>query len=466
MEKIFGFNLDPVSKGSFMFDRWYKQHVLEIKDDYFRFLRFASVSGDSAFEKDVLNCAQFLMEYLRNGGLHSELIPTVGFPIVYAEDLSAGPKAKTILIYGHYDVQPVDPLELWESPPFEPTEREGKVFARGALDDKGQIFYACAAVLAWKKMGKTLPVNVKFCIEGEEESQSMGLEKALPSLKEKFAADVLLIVDFNSQPDGSPAVSLGARGCMALEVVLKGSTKDLHSGMMGGIAYNPNRAMAELLAKIWDEDGRVAVPGFYNDVSPVSKEEVNKFSLNVDKEELRRDFGLEAFSNEKGRSLGESNWLRPTLEINGLFGGYTGDGSKTVIPSHCTAKITCRLVPNQDPEKVFKAIVAFIQKNTVAGMQADVTYQGGMGAYRGSVDCPLVDAVAKASSEVTGKKCSPVLSGGSIPVAAEFVRVLGVQAVGMGYGLSTDDIHAPNEHFDMIRFEQGFLTVARILELL
>jgi acetylornithine deacetylase/succinyl-diaminopimelate desuccinylase-like protein len=443
------------------FKRWYDSHFLQIKEDYFRFLRFASVSTDETYRKSVLDCAEFLTDYLKKGGLHAEKIATKGYPIVYAEDLSAGPKAPTLLLYGHYDVQPVDPLELWESPPFEPAEREGKVFARGAVDDKGQIFYACMAAIAWKSLGKSLPVNLKFCIEGEEESHSMGLFFSLPQLKKKFQSDAILIVDFDSKGDGSPSVTLGARGCVALEVILTGSHKDLHSGQLGGIAYNPNRAMVELLSKLWDENGSVAVPGFYDDTVDPTPEDLQNFPFSMNKEELKKEFGIEAFGNEKQRSLKEANWFRPTLDINGLSGGYAGLGSKTVIPSRSVAKITCRLIIHQDPEKISKAIGKFLESKVQPGMKIEVVHQGGIGAYRCSSDVPLAKAVAKAASEVTGKKSSYVLSGASIPIGAEFVRNLGVPVIGMGYGLPGDNIHAPNEHFDMRRFEQGFLTVAR-----
>ncbi len=442
---------------------WYRQHLAQIKEDYFRFLRFASISADPTYRQDVLDCAEFLKKYLEQGGLKAELIATSGYPIVYAEDLSAGAKAETLLIYGHYDVQPVDPTDLWKSPPFEPTEREGKIFARGAVDDKGQIFYACVAAIAWKNMGRSLPVNLKFCIEGEEESHSMGIIKALPSLKKKLECDSLLIVDFDSMPDGSPAVSLGARGCLGLEVTLTGSNQDLHSGILGGVAYNPNRAMVELLAKLWDENGRVTAAGFYEDVEPIQND---KYAYTLDKDALKRDFGIEAIGGEKGHTLKESNWFRPTLEINGIFGGYTGAGMKTVIPAIATAKISCRLVVHQDPDKVGKAIGSFLEKNAPKGMKVKVTYQGGVGAYRSHPDSPLVKAVMKSASEITGKRAEHILSGGSIPIAADFARVLGVEVVGMGVGLPTDNIHSPNEHFDMLRFEQGFLTVARMLELL
>lgn len=448
------------------FKRWFDQNFTSIKEDFFRFLRFASVSTDASYRQHVLDCADFLTAYLKKGGLHAEQIPTVGYPIVYAEEMSAGKGAPTILIYGHYDVQPVDPLELWESPPFEPTEREGNIFARGAVDDKGQIFYACLAVIAWKKLGKTLPVNLKFCIEGEEESHSMGLSTALPTLKSKLKADELLIVDFDSASDGRPQVTLGARGCIALEVTITGSNQDLHSGQMGGIAYNPNRALVQLLAKLWDENGTITVPGFYDNVEAPSHDDLKKTAFSVRAEELKKDFGIEAFANEKGKSLQESNWFRPTVDINGIFGGYTGKGSKTVIPSFATAKMTCRLVIHQDAQKVAQSIEKFLKAHAPKGMKVDVVQQGGIGAYRSSLSSPLSQAVAKAATEVTGKKCAYVLSGASIPIGAEFVRIFSIPAVGMGYGLSTDRIHAPNEHFDWKRFEQGFITIARTIGLL
>lgn len=447
------------------FKSWYDQRASQIKTDYFRFLTFQSVSADPEYRKGVLDCAHWLTEYLNKGGLKAEEIETPGYPLVYAEDLSAGPQAPTLLIYGHYDVQPVDPLELWKNPPFEPTEREGSVYARGALDDKGQIFYACMSVLCWKQLGLSLPVNIKFCIEGEEECGSMGLSKALPSLKEKMRADSLLIVDFDSQEDGTPAVALGARGIAALEVFLTGSNSDLHSGTYGGVAYNPNRALVELLSKLWDEKGRVTVPGFYDDVVEPSKDDLKKLTYGFNQKNLSK-LGIEAIGGEKDRTMQDANWIRPTLEINGICGGYTGAGMKTVIPAQANAKITCRLVLNQNPDKICNAIADFLKKHAVKGMKVKVDIHGGISAYRAEASSSLAKAIAQASTEVVKKKCAHMLSGGSIPIAAELQRILKTQVVGMGYGLPTDDIHAPNEHFDMQRFEKGFLTIARAIELI
>lgn len=448
------------------YQNWFQNHWKTIKSKYFEFLRYPSISADKSYKNDVLNCANFLKKILHDGGMTVSLIETKGNPIVYAEDLSAGKDAKTVLIYGHYDVQPVDPLILWETPPFEPHERNGKIYARGASDNKGQIFYAISAILARIAMGKKFPVNVKICIEGEEESHSYGLSEKLPSLKEQFKADSLIICDFDSGSDGSFYLTLGARGCMALEVCLTGSDKDLHSGQLGGLAYNPNRAMVELLTKLWDENGTIQVDGFYDNVVPISAKEIQTLSFDTTKEDLQRDFAINELGNEKDRSLMESNWLRPTVEINGLYGGYSGEGTKTVIPAKCRAKITCRLVLDQDPMHVYQSLETFFKKNAPQGMLIDVKNHGGVGGYRSSLGGPFVAALERAAKEVTKKPIKYVLSGASIPVAAEFAKILDVDVLGIGYGLATDEIHAPNEHFDQARFEKGFLTVIKMFDYL
>lgn len=449
------------------FTQWFHTHQKILKEAYFRFLKIPSISTDPAYQKQMHVCAEWLKDYLKEKvHFQAEVIPTEGHPLVYAEDLSAGPKAPTLLIYGHYDVQPVDPLELWDSPPFEPTIRNGLIYARGAVDDKGQIFFTILAMQAWKELGKKLPVNVKFCIEGEEETSSVGLAKALPHLKEKLQADALLVPDFGALDAETPALSLGARGILCLEVTITGSHADLHSGMYGGLAYNPNRALAELLAKCWDENGRVRIEGFYEGVAEPSPEELAQYAFRFDPQMSKQEFGIEAFGNEKGRSFLEANCFRPTFEINGISGGYTGVGFKTVIPAKATAKISCRLVPHQNPKKIEEAVVAFLKRNVHPGMKINVTVLSSEAAFRGDPDSSLAQAIAQAATEVTGKKCAYILSGGSIPIVAEMVRQIGVKVVGMGYGLAEDNIHAPNESFDWGRMEKGFLTVARAIECL
>ncbi len=445
---------------------WFARHRDKIREAYFQFLKIPSISADPVHRPDCLRCAKWLVDFFKKAEWHAEAIETETLPIVFAEDLTAGPDRPTVLIYGHYDVQPVDPLQLWKSPPFEPTEREGSIYARGAVDDKGQIFYAICALQCWKELGRPLPVNVKFCIEGEEEFNSTGLFQMLPRLKSKLKADELLIVDFDSYAPNVPAVSLGARGMFALELTLRGSNTDLHSGVHGGIAYNPNRALVELLAKLWDAQGRVQVPGFYDGVEEPSPEDLRAFESAHKKEYYTERFGIEAFGGEKGRSVHEANCFRPTLELNGIFGGYTGAGIKTVIPAASHAKITCRLVPGQDPVKIGDAVIEFIKSHVVKGMRLELVRHKGEPAFRGSLDSKLCRAVAAASEEATGNKCRYLLSGGSIPVVSQLAKATGAQVVGMGYGLLDDAIHAPNERFDMHRFEQGFLTVGRALSLL
>lgn len=445
---------------------WFSKHKEQITQDFFTFLRFPSISTDPAFKSDMQACAKWLQEYIgANTNCKAELVETAGYPLVYAEDLSAGKEAPTVLVYGHYDVQPVDPLDLWKSKPFEPTLRDGKVFARGAVDDKGQIFYAVTALKMWKELGTKLNVNLKFCIEGEEESASVGLSKSMSHLKDRLKADHLLVIDFDQFDEETPAISLGARGLAAFEVILTGSNSDLHSGLHGGMAYNPNRALAELLAKVWDENGRIRIEGFYDDVDVLSESQKQEFSFRYDRKSYSEEFGIDAIGSEKGKTLAECNGLSPTFEINGMIGGYTGAGLKTVIPAQAIAKISCRLVPKQIPEKIAKCVTQFLKDNVVKGMKIEVKYLGGEEAFRGNANSDLAKALEKGAQEVTGKPCRKVVSGGSIPIISSMQKVLGAEVVGMGYGLATDNIHAPNEHFDMVRFEKGFLTFARALEL-
>jgi acetylornithine deacetylase/succinyl-diaminopimelate desuccinylase-like protein len=448
-----------------MFKKWFDQNSVSIRNDYFTFLRFPSISSDPAYKKDLLACAEWLKKQL-SSFMKAEIIETKGYPIVYAEDLSAGKEAETLLIYGHYDVQPVDPLELWKSDPFKPEERDGQIYARGAVDDKGQIFYAISAVKAFKELKGKLPINLKFCIEGEEESSSIGLALSLSDLKQKFKADSLLVIDFSQFDEKKPALSLGARGMLAMEVILTGSTSDLHSGEHGGIAYNPNKALVQLLSKLWDEEGRVVVPGFYDDVLKTTEIEKKKFAFAHNQKYYKEKFGIEAFGGEKSLSLMENNLFMPTLEINGMSGGYTGKGFKTVIPKEAFCKLSVRLVPNQDPEDVAKKLTSFLKKQVTKGIKIEVNYLGGEPAFRGRADSNLARAVSKAANETTSQVCQNVLSGASIPIMAKMIRELGCEIVGMGYCLPTDNIHAPNEHFGWDRFEKGFLTVAKVLELL
>ncbi len=446
--------------------RWIGENRDCIRKDYFEFLAFQSISSELQYAKQVRACAKWVVLYLQSCGFGAELVETSGHPVVWGEDLSAGSDRPMLLIYGHYDVQPVDPLELWKSPPFEATERDGKVFARGAVDDKGQIFYAMCAMKMLRSLHGGLPINVKFCIEGEEESGSEGLADALPRMQKRLRADSLLVVDYDSYDEKTPAINLGARGIMTLSVSLTGSNGDLHSGIYGGIAYNPNRAMAELLASLYDCEGRVAVDGFYDGVREPTAEEIRSFGRDEDILRYAKEAGIEAFGGEKGRSLSEANLLRPVLEINGIAGGYAGSGFKTVIPAKTVAKLSCRLVPGQDPDDVGHKIARFLKGRCPRGMKIDVDLNRGAAAYRANLSSRLAQAIGLASEEVMRRPCKRVLSGASVPIVGALARAAGADIVGMGYGLVTDLIHAPNEHFDFPRLERGLLTVARGLELL
>jgi acetylornithine deacetylase/succinyl-diaminopimelate desuccinylase-like protein len=439
---------------------WLDLEYSKIQEELFAFLRFKTISTDPAFLPEHLKCCQWLTHIFQEIQFKTDTIETSGLPLFYAENLSAGDSAPTVLVYGHYDVQPVDPLDLWKSDPFEPVEKQGNVYARGALDDKGQIFFAIAAARALLAVDGTLPVNLKFCIEGEEECGSVGLADSLPSLKEKFSADYLLVVDCGLPDEETPAINLGGRGITTMEVVLKGSHEDLHSGLYGGIAYNPNRALAELLAECWDESGRVSVPHFYDDVVEADKQLFAASS--VDEKELK-DAGIEAFAADKEISLLEANWFRPTLEINGMSGGYTGAGFKTVIPAEARAKISCRLVPDQDPKKIGELVADFLKKRVKKGIQIQVDVHHGGKPFCGSPDSLLAKAVAKAYVEIFNKQCLNTLSGGSIPIVSDLVHTTGAEVVGMGYGIPSDNMHAPNEHFGLDRFKKGILTVARAM---
>lgn len=436
---------------------WIASQRERIQRDYFTFLKFPTIGVDPKCADAMHACAHWLKAQAESAGLQAELIPTSRFPLLYAE---AGQGPHTLLIYGHYDVQPVDPLEEWISPPFEPTVREGKVFARGALDDKGQMWYAIEALRMLK--GK-LPLRVKLLIEGGEESGSEGLYEALPKISSRIQTDSLLVADFDLLDAQTPAISLGARGLTTMEVTLTGSNTDLHSGMHGGLAYNPNRALAELIATLWDKEGRVAVPGFYDEVEEMKAEGL---TFRFNEKTYASQFAIEKLGGESKRTLLERNWLRPTLEINGMAGGYAGPGFKTVIPARATAKISCRLVPHQDPDTIGKKVKAYLEKQVPRGIQIEVKLDHGGRPFRGRADSPLARALSDAYHEVMGKPAACILSGGSIPVIADLLRHSGGDVVGMGFGLAEDQIHAPNECFSLDRLEKGIETLARTIQLL
>lgn len=441
--------------------KWFDQNQKQIYEDYFTFLKFASISTEPEHKSDVLKCAEWLVSYLEKIGLQCEKIETSGYPVIIAKDLSAGSEQPTVLFYGHYDVQPIDPIEEWNSPPFEPTVKNNTVYARGASDNKGQLFYTVTAIRALKELGKT-PINIKCCFEGEEEGGSEGLTEILPKIGEKISADHILIVDVDIPDMQTPAINLGARGIITFDLEMRGSDVDLHSGHLGGISLNPLRAMTKLLAKCWDDNGRITIPHFYDDVEEVPKEE--RKAMQIDLKAFKQVYGIRAFAPEKPFNECESNWIRPTLEINGIGGGYAGDGFKTVIPAKVVAKISCRLVAKQDPKKIGKIVAEFLKKEVEEGMELNVRIGHGGPAVRGSPTSKLAQVAIDAYSEVFQKPCRKIYAGGSVPIVSDLVKAAKGDVVLMGVALNEDNIHAPNECFGLDRFKVGFMVIGTIIQ--
>lgn len=445
------------------YKKWFQDHYDETLKDYFTFLSFPSISTDPQFEQDSRRAAEWLCNYLSSIGLESTLWETPGLPVVFGTHLKAGKDRPTLLIYHHYDVQPVDPVNLWKSDPFKPVIRDNQVFARGAADNKGQCFYSLTAIKAFIELATEINFNLKVFIEGEEESGGRGTAAILKQKEGELKADHLLVVDFDIPNRSTPGITLGMRGLAALDVECSNSSIDLHSGSHGGIALNPIRALSSLLGSMWDKKGRVQIPGFYDDLSPLPKEQLALADMSFDQEHYVKSFGVKAFSNEEGYSLKESNWLRPTLEINGLSGGYTGVGFKTVIPAKAYAKISCRLVPNQDPEKINKAITEYLVSTAPKGIGIKVTLHHGAASFRSNFDSFIVKTSVLAYEEIFGKPVKYLFCGASVPIVVDLARASGAEVAMIGVGIAEDDIHAPNERFGLDRFELGYLTIGHIL---
>ncbi|WP_211746355.1 dipeptidase [Paenibacillus sp. Marseille-Q4541] len=438
-----------------------EQHLNELQE----WLSIPSISALSEHKGDVYKAAEWLAAKLTEAGLeHVEIHETKGHPLLTADYLHAEGKP-TVLVYGHYDVQPVDPLHLWDTPPFEPSIRDGKLYARGATDDKGQLFLHVKAVEAILKQEKELPVNIKFCIEGEEEVSSPNLPLFLEENKDKLAADVVVISDTSLLAPGKPAISTGLRGLCSLELSINTANTDLHSGSFGGGVPNALHAIVELLSTLHDKQGRVSVEGFYNGVQELSSEMREEFAKQqFDEEKLKQDLGLDALFGEEGYSFVERIGARPTLELNGVYGGFQGEGSKTVIPKEAHAKITCRLVADQDPQACLDAIEAHLHAHTPVGAKLTVTPKEKAFAFNIDPSHPMLQKAADAFETVYGTRALFTKDGGSIPIVEKLSSTLNAPAVMMGFGLPDENLHAPNEHFNLENFDKGLLTIVEYLK--
>lgn len=421
------------------------------------FLKFPSISSDPHFTPDVLNCAEWLTSHLKKIGFETaKLYPTEGHPIVYAEWLGAGKDAKTVLVYGHYDVQPVDPLELWHTPPFEPTVRNNKLFARGTADDKGQLFAHVKALESHFKANGKLPVNVKLIFEGEEEAGSNHLDAFIENNAELLKCDMVVVSDTEWFADGVPSICYGLRGISFIEVKLTGPNRDLHSGTFGGAVDNPCNALAWMITQLKDRYGRITIPGFYDDVLELTAEEREGFAkLPFNETEYKKDLDINDIYGENGFTTLERTWARPSLDINGMKGGYIGEGAKTILPTTASAKISMRLVPNQKANDITEKVCDYIKKLAPSTMKVEVTPLHGGDPVLVPRDSAGVKAAIAAMKEAFGKEPVFMREGGSIPIVGLFDRVLHAPTVLMGFGLPGDNIHSPNENFDLSNFFGG-----------
>jgi acetylornithine deacetylase/succinyl-diaminopimelate desuccinylase-like protein len=442
------------------------QNESRLLNELLEFLRIPSVSTLPEHKGDVAKAAQFVAASLKDAGMENvEVIQTGRHPLVYGDWLHAE-GAPTVLCYGHYDVQPPDPLELWESPPFEPSIRNGNIYARGSCDDKGQMYMHVKAVEALRQQydGK-LPINVKFLIEGEEEVGGESISKYVPAHKDKLKADVALVSDTEMFADGVPTLCVGLRGLMYLEIEAKGPARDLHSGMYGGAAPNAVYGLIELLAQAKDAEGHILIPGLYDDVeAPDAKELESWQRLPFSEAEFLAGVGATALTGEPEQSVLARVWARPTFEVHGIAGGFTGAGSKTVIPAKALAKVSIRMVPNQDPEKVLTSLTRWVAAHTPKGIQTTVRLLGASPAVLVNPNHPAIDVAAKAMTEMLQKPTVFTRSGGSIPIVGEFFTHLGIPTILMGFGLPDDGLHSPNEKYRISNYYLGIQTIAHFLD--
>ena len=429
------------------------------------YLAIPSVSALPEHEADVTRCADWTTEEMRRVGLeHVRLIETPGNPVVYGDWLGA-PGAPTILFYGHYDVQPVDPLELWTTPPFEATVRGGEIYARGAADDKGQVFMHFKAIEAYRRDGGPLPLNIKVIIEGEEEIGSVNLDAFVRDHRDELAADVVVISDSPMFDRGVPSLCYGLRGLTYFQIDLRGTTSDLHSGSFGGAVANPAFVLAQILSQMKDRSGRVKISGFYDDVRDLKSEERQEFAkLPFNDRRYRKELGAPRLAGEKGYTTLERVWGRPTFEVNGLLSGFTGSGAKTVIPAVAMAKVSMRLVPDQEPDKIAAQFEAYVRKLAPNTVELSVTRMHGGKPWMTDFDNPFVKAAGRAIERGFGQTPVLIREGGSIPVVSTFQEVLGLPSVLFGIGLPDENAHAPNEKLDLENFHNGVVAAAYLYQ--
>lgn len=444
------------------------QHIETNKDRFLAelldLLRIPSVSADPKYKADVARCAEAVRLRMQEAGLDKvEVCATKGHPIVYGEKIT-DPGKPTVLVYGHYDVQPPDPMELWDSPPFEPVVKNGLIYARGSADDKGQFYMHVKAVEAMLQTGN-LPCNVKMMIEGEEEVGSTNLGHFVQANKQRLAADVVLISDTAMIANDVPSINTGLRGLSYLEVEVTGPDRDLHSGVYGGAVANPINVLCDLISSLHDRDRRIAIPGFYDavqDLGDAERKELAKAPF--DETAYMKDLGVNALHGEKGFTAPERASIRPTLDVNGIWGGYIGEGAKTVLPSKAQAKISMRLVPHQKSEVITRLFVDHLNKIAPPYVQVKVTPHHGGEAAVTPTDSAAYQAASKAMEESFGKKPIPTRGGGSIPIVALFEKELGLKTILFGFGLDSDNIHSPNEHYGVFNYLQGIRTIPKFFK--
>jgi acetylornithine deacetylase/succinyl-diaminopimelate desuccinylase-like protein len=443
-----------------------RQEGPRFRDELFEMLRIPSLSGDPAHQPDIQRMAEWLAEHMRAVGVHNvQIMPTKGHPVVYGDWLGAGPDKPTVLVYGHYDVVPAQMEDGWNTPPFEPVEKDGKIYARGATDDKGQLFIHVKALESWLKTAGGTPVNIRFLLEGEEEVSSPNLLPFIQEHIDLLRADVCVISDTSMRSIDEPAIIHSLRGMTYLEIEVQGPSDDLHSGLWGGAAHNPALALVEILSKLFNPDHTIAVPGFYDDVVPLTPEERAMIArTDLSEEQYEQSTGVPAVWGDTNYNIRERISARPTLDINGMWSGWTGPGPKTIIPAKAGAKVSSRLVGNQDPHRIFELLKSYIESIAPPTVKVEVRLITTGKAALFPFDSPAMQAASRAYAAAWGAEPVFTRGGGSIPIVAEIADLMKIPVVMMGYGLDDDGLHSPNERFSVEMFQRGIETAIVYLE--